>query len=118
MSLDGSEIRRSGKNSYGVFTQELLFKSIRKIDGEIIDDIVKIPVENMSDRTNNGKITGKKINHLFFVKIENIEEKNGYFVFTLKNVKQLKPTLCVHMQIISDRAELIEFYEDVLYHDE
>lgn len=118
LSLDGSEIRRSGKNYYGVFTKELLVKSIREIDGEVIDDIVKIPIGNMTDRTNNGKITGKKINHLFFVKIENVKEESGYYVFSINNVKQLKPTLCVHMQIISDRAELIELYECVLNHDE
>lgn len=114
LSLDGSEIRRSGKNSYGVFTKELLLKSIREIDGKIVDETVKVPVSNMSDRINNGKVTGKKINHLFYVKIENVDEKEGYYIFSLKNVKQLKPTLCVHMQIISDRAELIEFYEDIL----
>lgn len=118
LSLDGSEIRRSGKNSYSVFTKELLLKSIQRIEGTILDETVKIPVANMSDRVNNGKITGKKINHLFFVKIGNVIEKDGYYVFSLKNVKQLKPTLCVHVQIISDREELIEFYKDVLNHDE
>lgn len=118
LSLDGSEIRRSGKNYYGVFTEKLLLKSIRNIGGEIIDDNVKIPVNNMTDRTNNRRITGKKINHLFFVKIENIKEESGYYTFTLNNVKQLKPTLCVHMQIISDRVELMKFYEDILKHDE
>lgn len=118
LSLDGSEIRRAGKNYYGVFTNELLLKSIREIDGEVIDDMIKIPISNMTDRTNNGRITGKKINHLFFVKIENLKEESGYYVFEKHNVKQLKPTLCVHMQIISDRAELIEFYEDILRYEE
>lgn len=117
LSLVGSEIRRAGKNYYGVFTKKLLLKSIKEKDGEVIDDIVRIPVDNMADRTNNGKITGKKINHLFFVKLENVKEDSGYYIFSINTVKQLKPTLCVHMQIISDRKELIEFYETVLNND-
>ncbi|CDE07572.1 putative uncharacterized protein [Bacillus sp. CAG:988] len=118
LSLAGSEIRRAGKNSYSVFTKELLKKSIEEINGSINDDIVKIPKEKMTDRINNGRVTGKKINHLFFVKIENIKEDSEYYIFSLSNIKQLKPTLCVHMQIISDRAQLIEYYEDILDQDE
>lgn len=118
LSLDGSEIRRSGKNYYGVFTKELLLKSIKEIGGIILNEEVKIPIDRMTNRTNNGKITGKKINHLFFVKTENIKKRDEYYYFYLSDVKQLKPTLCVHMQIISDRAELVEFYEDVLEHNE
>lgn len=118
LSLAGSEIRRAGKNSYSVFTKELLKKSIEEINGSINDDIVKIPKGKMTDRINNGRVTGKKINHLFFVKIENIKEDSEYYIFSLSNIKQLKPTLCVHMQIISDRAQLIEYYEDILDQDE
>lgn len=117
LSLDGSEIRRAGKNSYGVFTKELLFKSIRKLDGVINDDIVKISCDKMVDRVNNKKVTGKKINHLFYVKINKIKEIDGYFTFDLKDVKQLKPTLCAHMQVISDRESLIDFYKNILNHD-
>ena len=118
LSLAGSEIRRSGKNSYSVFTKELLLESIKKIGGTIANDIVRIPIDKMTDRINNGKITGKKINHLFFVKIENIKEENGYYIFLITNVKQLKPTLSVHMQIVSDRNDLIEYYQEILDHEE
>lgn len=71
----------------------------------------------MTDRINNGKVTGKKINHLFFVKIGKIKEKDGYYTFSLSDVKQLKPTICVHMQIISSKKELITYYEEMLNHD-
>ena len=114
LSLAGSEIRRSGKNSYKVFTKNLLLKSIDKKCGVVNKDNVKIPIENMTDRINNGKVTGKKINHLFFVKIENIKEKEGFYYFSIENVKQLKPTLCVHMQIIANRENLIKYYKDLL----
>jgi len=118
LSLAGSEIRRSGKNSYSVFTKELLLESIEKIGGSVTNNIVRIPVDKMTDRINNGKTTGKKINHLFFVKIENIREENGYYTFLITNVKQLKPTLSVHMQIVSDRNDLIEYYQEILDHEE
>lgn len=118
LSLAGSEIRRSGKNSYSVFTKELLLESIEKIGGSVTNNIVRIPVDKMTDRINNGKTTGKKINHLFFVKIENIREENGCYTFLITNVKQLKPTLSVHMQIVSDRNDLIEYYQEILDHEE
>lgn len=50
----------------------------------------------------------------YYVKIDNIKEENEYYIFNIKNIKQLKPTLSVHMQIISNRAELIKFYDDIL----
>ena len=118
LSLAGSEIRRAGKNSYRVFTPELLLKCIEEDGGIVSGKTVSIPVENMSDRTNNGKITGKKINHLFFVSIENVNDEYGNYLFSIENVKQLKPTLCVHMQIIANRNNLIDYYEDILNNNE
>lgn len=118
LSLAGSEIRRAGKNSYRVFTPELLLKCIEEDGGTIDDKTVSIPEENMSDRTNNGKITGKKINHLFFVSIENVNDEYGNYLFSIESVKQLKPTLCVHMQIIANRDDLIDYYEDILNNNE
>ena len=114
ISLEGSEIRRAGKNSYNVFTPELLLKSIKRDNGKVSGEIVSIPSNNMLNRTNNGKITGKKINHLFYVSIENITDEYGNCIFLIKNVKQLKPTLCVHMQIVSDRNRLVNYYLNLL----
>lgn len=114
ISLEGSEIRNSGKNDYAVFTPRLLEKSIEKDDGIIRDDIVIIPHENMDNRSNNGVITGKKINKLFFVRIQNINDENGNYMFSIKSVRQLKPTLCAHMQIIAPRSALVEYYKDIL----
>ena len=114
LSLEGSEIRRAGKNSYKVFTPELLLSSIEKDGGTVDGEKVTIPAQNMTDRINNGQITGKKINHLFFVSIENVNDEYGNYLCSGKSVKQLKPTLCVHMQIIADRDHLIDYYEDIL----
>lgn len=114
LSLAGSEIRRAGKNSYRVFTPELLLRCIEEDDGTVSGQTVSIPAEKMTDRTNNGRITGKKINHLFYVSIENVNDEYGNYLFSIESVKQLKPTLCVHMQIIANRENLIEYYDDIL----
>lgn len=110
ISFDGSEIRRSGKNSYTVFTPNLLLKSIHQVGGIISGNSVKIPSSNMINRMRNDKITGRKINHLFYVRLESLKEKNGYCEFLIKDVKQLKPTICVHIQIIAERSRLREYY--------
>lgn len=112
LSLEGSEIRRTGKNPYNVFTPQLLLTSIEKIGGKLINGYVKISVGKMTDRTRDGKVTGKKINHLFFVRIKNIKKEAGFYVFLLNDVKQIKPTLCVHMKIVLSREELIQFYRE------
>ena len=111
ISLDGSEIRRAGKNDYTVFTPKLLQKSITDIKGIIKDDTVSIPIANMENRIYKGKLTGKKINHLFFVTLEKIENKDDKYIFSLNDVRQLKPTLSAHMHIIASRKELIEYYK-------
>lgn len=116
LSLNGSEIRRAGKNNYVVFTKELLYKSIEKIGGEISGENVKVPTDKMSDRVakGKGKISGKKINHFLFVPIDFIDEKNGYYSFSISNVRQLKPTICSHMKILYDKSELKDYYKDIL----
>lgn len=116
LSLNGSEIRRAGKNNYVVFTKELLRKSIEEIGGEICGENVKVPTDKMSDRVakGKGKISGKKINHFLFVPIEFIDEKNGYYSFSISNVRQLKPTICSHMKILYDKSELKDYYKDIV----
>ena len=114
LSLDGSEIRRAGKNSYRVFTPDLLLRCIEADGGSVEGSNVSIPEENMTDRTNNGHVTGKKINHLFYVSIENVDNESRRVLFSIEDVKQLKPTLCVHMQIVADRDVLIDYYDDIL----
>lgn len=110
LSLKGSEIRNSGKNPYAVFTPILLETSINKINGIMDGEDVIIPVENMLDRKNNGKITGKKINRLFFVFLKDIKKEGENYVFKLNKVRQLKPTLSAHVRVIITKEELSQYY--------
>lgn len=113
ISLEGSEIRHSGKNPYTVFTPHLLEQSIEKIGGTITGEFVSIPANNMGKRIRNGKITGRKISKLFFVFERDVEPVQENYVFSINNVKQLKPTICAHMRIVATREFLIQYYQDV-----
>ena len=55
-----------------------------------------------------------KTNHFLFVPIDFIDEKNGYYSFSILNVRQLKPTICSHMKILYDKSELKDYYKDIL----
>lgn len=117
ISTNNSEIRPAGKNPGKVFTPLFLKNSITNIGGKIDDDIVSIPIENMPNRIGRGtcgEITGKKINNLLFVPIENIKEKNNNYLFKLESVQQLKPTIAIHVQIITTKDELKKYYNDIL----
>lgn len=117
ISTDGSEIRPAGKNPGKVFTPIFLKNSITNMNGKIENNIASIPKEKMSDRIGRGtggKVTGKKINNLLFVTIENVSEDDDRCIFSLENVMQLKPTIAVHIKIIATKEELKRHYQDIL----
>ena len=45
------------------------------------------------ERGGNGRISGYKINPLFFVYIRDCYEKDGLISFNIDSVRQLKPTI-------------------------
>lgn len=117
ISTVGSEIRPAGKNSGKVFTPIFLNNSISNIGGKIIGNNALVPVKNMQNRIGRGTggdITGKKINNLLFVNIEKINQKDDYYYFSLEDVKQLKPTIAIHVKIVADKKSLKEYYNDEL----
>lgn len=117
ISTDGSEIRPAGKNPGKVFTPIFLKNSITNMNGKIENNIASIPKEKMGDRIGRGtggKVTGKKINNLLFVTIENVSEDDDRCIFSLENVMQLKPTIAVHIKIIATKEELKRHYQDIL----
>ncbi len=117
ISTDGSEIRPAGKNSGKVFTPIFLHNSIINIGGEIINNKASVPVKSMQNRIGrgtDGDITGKKINNLLFVPLEKIKQENDKYLFNLDDVKQLKPTVAIHLKIIVDKSELKEYYSAIL----
>ena len=117
ISTDGSEIRPAGKNPGKVFTPIFLNNSILNIGGDISNNKASVPIENMQNRIGRGTggdVTGKKINNLLFVTIEKINQEDDRYLFSLEDVKQLKPTIAIHVKIIADKSELKEYYSEIL----
>lgn len=116
ISTEGSEIKIAGKNNYKVFTPRFLHNSILKNDGIIKSNKVWISITNMKDRYARNKektITGKKINPLFFVFLNNIEENKGKYIFDINNVRELKPTFSVHIRFVALKKDLKQYYSNI-----
>jgi hypothetical protein len=112
------EIRPAGRNSYSVWTPKALTKIIRKKSGTIKDNKVSIPFPNLtqiSGRGGDGTATKLKINSLFFVRVEDVEIKNGIALFDTDKIKQLKPTISAHMFFNNlEYAEVFNYYRKEL----
>ena len=66
--------------------------------------IKKDKLKVRAERGGNGRISGYKINPLFFVYIRDCYEKDGLISFNIDSVQQLKPTITGKM-----------FFENLLY---
>ncbi len=94
------EIRTAGRNHYDVWTPNALIKFITEKGGIVEDNKVKIKKNVLSvrkERGGGGKVSGYKINSLFFV-YKNDCLKNGQFIhFDISSVRQLNPTIAGKM---------------------
>ena len=90
------EIRPAGRNHYSVWTPIALKEFIKDKGGIVKNDFVTIDKNKLSERRARGgnkKITGYKINQLFFVYTDNCQVENNDLVFSLNSVRQLNPTI-------------------------
>ncbi len=94
------EIRPAGRNKYEVWTPIALKHFILIRGGSIDGANVAMPLGGMITaraRGGSAAVNRYKINPLFFVYAEDVEINNGEVLFSLKDVKQLKPTISAHM---------------------
>lgn len=90
------EIRPSGRNHYKVWTPNALKKFIEDKGGSIVNKNVSLPLNKLyvrKERGGNNKISGYKINPLFFVYVKDSVVKDGILTFKLDKVRQLNPTI-------------------------
>lgn len=90
------EIRPAGRNHYKVWTLNYLKKFIEENGGKIESSVVTMPMSKLKlrkERGGNGKISGYKINPLFFVYTKNCLLEKECVKFDLKNIRQLNPTI-------------------------
>lgn len=90
------EIRPAGRNHYKVWTPNALRKFLLDKGATIIDSNVSIDIGKLKPRTErggNGKISGYKINPLFFIYTRDCKFENNIVNFNISSVQQLNPTI-------------------------
>lgn len=104
VDFKGSEIRTAGKNKVNVYTPNAFKKAMNDI-GCIIEanNIVSIPKNAVGYRTargSNGRITGIKINSIFYFEIGDIiNEDEQFYYANISRGKQLKQGISVHLNL-------------------
>lgn len=104
VSFEGSEIRTAGKNKVNVYTPNAFKQAMLSI-GCVIDsnNIVAIPkatVELRIARGSCGRVTGVKINPIFYFEIEDIiKEDDEFYYANVSKGKQLKQGISVHLNL-------------------
>ena len=100
----GSEIRTTGKNWGNPFiSNKKIISFIKTINGtEIREDKIKIPEYALSDQKKKGHInemSAKKINQILKIQNGDYCVDNGYVCFSIKDLKQVKATISIHISI-------------------
>ena len=94
------EIRPAGKNHYFAWTPNALKNFIEEKGGKIENSIVTVKKSKLSvrrERGGDGKISGYKINSLFFIYTRHCTDLGDAIRFDLHNVQQLNPTIAGKM---------------------
>ncbi len=115
--LEG-EIRTAGRNHYKAWTPLALENFLIKSGANISNNLVRIPASALTDRTARGgagKVTGKKINPLFFIRMKDVVFENGIASFDLDKVRQIRPTISAKMDFKKiDVEQIREFYMGII----
>ncbi len=104
VDFKGSEIRTAGKNKVNVYTPNAFKKAMCDIGCVInANNIVAMPKSAVGYRTargSNGRITGIKINSIFYFEIGDIvSEDDDYYYANINRGKQLKQGISVHLNL-------------------
>lgn len=115
--LEG-EIRGTGRNHYPVWTPNALNKFLND-KGAIISGnsvrMLKKDMEPRRQRGGDGKISGYKINTLFFAKKEDCKNVGDYFEFPLNKIRQIDPTIAAKMKFDNlKHNDVMNYYKEDL----
>ena len=110
------EIRPAGRNHYHVWSPNALKENLLKINALFYGKFVTVPKNNLEvrrERGSNGKISGYKINPIFFVYINDCNDNmNGTITFDISNVQQLNPTITAKVFFKSLKYNEVKKYYD------
>ncbi len=94
------DIRPAGRNHYKVWTPKALEGFLKEKNATIDNGIVTIKKSELTERRERGgnrRVSGYKINPLFFVYIEKCRIKKDEVTFSFADVQQLNPTIAGKM---------------------
>lgn len=108
------EIRPAGRNHYNVWTPIALKRSLLKINATFKNDLVTVyknKLQVRKERGSSGKISGYKINPIFFIYLKYCNENlNGTITFNIKDVQQLNPTIAAKVFFKFLRYNVVKKY--------
>lgn len=112
-SKSEGEIRPAGRNSTSLWTPKHFFEKVSDLGGEIGNNFISIPLENIKTSSQRGGISANtsryKIGSLYFIKSENVVVYNDEKVsFDIKNVRQLIPTITAKIDFSKTSWESLE----------
>ena len=111
--LEG-EVRPAGRNSYKAWTQGDLSQQIISRGGQIVDQVVSIPLDSLSvSKPRGGTGTSRyKIGSLYFVRSENVQISGQLASFKIGDIRQLIPTITAKMFFENlDSNQVRSYYE-------
>lgn len=94
------EIRPAGRNHYNVWTPHALMNFLLQKQATIRDGKVSVPIPSLDvrkERGGAGKVSGYKINPLFFVYKDDCTIVDNIISFDISRVQQLNPTIAGKM---------------------
>lgn len=107
------EIRPSGRNHYEVYTPDRLAATVMAMGGTVHDSVVTVSADALTATPPRGGegISRFKIDPFFFVRAGDVTLGGGVATFTMKSVRQLRPTISAHMFFRKLKVgEVREFY--------
>lgn len=111
------EIRPAGRNPYKVWTPKKLKKILLKLGADISEENVSVERSKLTDRKERGgnRVSGYKINPLFFVRVEDCKITKEKVSFDISSVWQLNPTIAGKMFFYDlQYDEVYNYYERFL----
>lgn len=116
ITTENSEIRTSGRNQTKIFTMECFKKVLNLMNAEKIDEThYKVDINNEYVEKATGRGTNKlsriKFNKVFYIDIDQAVLDDHYVIFDIDDVKQLKPSISMHIKINANKQQLKEYYD-------
>lgn len=115
--LEG-EIRATGRNHYPVWTPIALNRFLSELGAIVNGNTVKMlknDMEPRKQRGGDGKISGYKINTLFFIKKGDCKSVGDYYEFPFDKIRQIDPTIAAKMKFDNlNYFEVKNYYKEDL----